>query len=60
MPRPKKESKNLNIRLDASTHMRLEDFCEETGMTKTVAVEKILDRYFETYFLRPKEDRVFH
>ena len=60
MPGAKKDSKNLNIRLDAGVHERLEQFCAETGMSKTIAVEKILDRYFESYFKRPEEDRSFH
>ena len=57
MPRTKKDSKILNIKLDREIHEQLEQFCDESGMTKTIAVEKILRHYFEEYFRRSKEDR---
>ena len=57
MARTKKDAKILNIKLDREIHEQLEQFCDESGLTKTVAVEKILQRYFEEYFKRPKEDR---
>ena len=57
MSRTKKDAKILNINLDRKIHEQLEQFCDESGMTKTIAVEKILQRYFEEYFKRPKDDR---
>ena len=57
MSRTKKDAKILNIKLDREIHEQLEQFCDESGMSKTIAVEKILRRYFEEYFKRPKEDR---
>lgn len=57
MSRTKKDAKILNIKLDRKIHEQLEQFCDESGMTKTIAVEKILQHYFEGYFKRPKEDR---
>lgn len=57
MPRPKKDAKSLNIKLDSSVHEKLELFCEETGMNKTIAVEKILRQYLVTYFEKSKEER---
>ena len=57
MPRPKKDAKSLNIKLDSSVHETLERFCEETGMNKTIAVEKILRQYLVTYFEKSKEER---
>lgn len=57
MSRTKKDAKTLNIKLDREIHEQLEQFCDESGMTKTIAVEKILRYYFEGYFERPKEDR---
>lgn len=36
---------------------QLEQFCEESGISKTVATEKILSKYFEEYFSRPEEER---
>ncbi len=57
MSREKKDAKILNIKMDREIHERLEIFCEETGMTKTIATEKILRRYFEEYFKKSKKDR---
>lgn len=57
MPRQKKDAKILNIKLDRKIHEQLEQFCEESGMTKTIATEKILSKYFEEYFSRLEEER---
>ena len=57
MSRAKKDAKLLNIKLDRGIHDQLEKFCEESGMTKTTATEKILEQFFEKYFDRPEEER---
>lgn len=57
MPREKKDYKNLNIKLARPIYEMLEKFCEENGLTKTMATEKILSRYFEDYFKKDKEER---
>lgn len=57
MPRQKKDAKILNIKLAREISDQLEQFCEESGISKTVATEKILSKYFEEYFSRPKEER---
>ena len=57
MSREKKDAKLLNIKLDRIVHEQLEQICNESGMTKTMATEKILAQFFEEYFKRPKEDR---
>lgn len=57
MPREKKDAKILNIKLAMPVHDRLERFCDESGMSKTVAVEKILDQFFDTYFEKPADER---
>jgi antitoxin component of RelBE/YafQ-DinJ toxin-antitoxin module len=49
MARPKsKESKSVNINMDVSVLARLEAYCEETGLPKTTAIERILKQYFDT------------
>ncbi len=58
MSRQKKDAKVLNIKLETSIHDKLEEFCEETGISKTVATEKILSRFFDEYFQRPEADRI--
>jgi len=45
MPRQKKEGTYLNCKIETSIAKRLEDYCNETGLTKTVTVEKALDLY---------------
>ena len=57
MPREKKDARNFNIKLATQTYEELERFCEETGLTKTTATEKILNKFFEEYFKKNEEDR---
>lgn len=60
MPRQKKDAKILNIKLAKEISDQLEQFCEESGISKTVAtekIEKILSKYFEEYFSRLEEER---
>ena len=48
MARPKcKDSKAVNINMDVSVLARLEQYCEETGLPKTTAIERILKQHFE-------------
>lgn len=47
MGRPKsKDSKALNMKVDVNVFQLLEEYCEETGLSKTVAVERILKKFF--------------
>ncbi len=57
MPREKKDTKTLNVKISASVLDRMEQFCDESGITKTTATEKILERYFDEYFSRPENER---
>ena len=57
MPRQKKDAKILNIKLATTISDQLEQFCEETGMSKTIATEKILSQYLAEYFSSPEQDR---
>lgn len=41
MPRQKKDAKILNIKLAKEISDQLEQFCEESGISKTVVTEKI-------------------
>lgn len=49
MPRQKKDSRNLNVKLDASIYRRLECYCDALGQTKTTAIERILDKHLTEY-----------
>ena len=57
MPRQKKDAKILNIKLATSVNDKLERFCEESGQSKTVAVERVLNKCLDEYFKRPEEVR---
>ena len=48
MARPKtKESKAVNINMDVAVLAKLEKYCEETGLAKTTAIERILKQFLE-------------
>lgn len=49
MPREKKESKVLNVNLAIDVYNGLERLCDESGQTKTNAVERALAAYIEDY-----------
>lgn len=57
MLRQKKEARILKIRLAAPINAKLERFCEESGQTKTIAVERFLDKCLDAYFAKPETDR---
>ena len=47
MPRPRKDSRALNINLRTDLMEELEAYSEEVGQTKTMAIERILQMFFE-------------
>lgn len=49
MPKPRKDWKALNIKIQSNVYNELEKYCEETGLSKTVAVERILNKAFKEY-----------
>lgn len=57
MPREKKDAKLLNIKLDRKIHEQLECFCKESGLTKTMATEKILSQFLTEYFSKDQKNR---
>ena len=57
MARPKKDSKVLNIKLSAPVYDKLEEFCDESGQTKTLAVERFLNKCLNEYFSKPESER---
>ena len=51
MGRPKtRDFKTVNFNMDVKVLEKLERFCEETGLTKTTAIERILDKLLTEYF----------
>ena len=57
MSRAKKDARFLNMKLEREIYDQLVQFCDESGMTKTLATERILKQYFEGYFDRPEAER---
>lgn len=49
MPRAKKDAKILNIKLSSPVYEDLQRICDESGQTKTFAVERALAAYVEDY-----------
>lgn len=44
-----KESHPLSIRMDKAIFERLNQFCEESGQSKTVAIERAVSKYVDEY-----------
>ena len=57
MAREKKDAKILNIKLATPVYEQLTRFCDESGLSKTIATEKILTQFFDAYFKKPIEER---
>lgn len=57
MAREKKQKVNVSFRLEKDLNAQLEQFCEETGATKTGAVENILKKFLNEYFAKPRDER---
>lgn len=55
MPRQKKDAKILNIRLATAVSDSLEKYCEESGQTKTMAVERALTMFIDDYYLKKEK-----
>lgn len=58
MAKAKKDGRHLNLYIERAVIEQLEQYCEEVGQTKTVAIERILTRYLDNYFDMPEEKRV--
>lgn len=50
MPRQKKNNVPVSFRIEKEIFDRLERFCDDSGQSKTVAVERALDAYFRQYY----------
>lgn len=49
MPRPKKDGRYINYYIDRHLYERLDQYCQDKGQTKTVAIERILKQYLDNY-----------
>ncbi len=57
MAQIKKNAKVISMKMDKTISDKLDKFCEETGLSRTVAIEKIVDKHLDEYFKQPKDKR---
>lgn len=57
MAQIKKDAKIINMKIEKSIYAKLDQFCEETGLSKTAATEKILEQYLNDYLKQPENMR---
>ena len=50
MPRPKKDNCPLSLRIEKNVYDRLTQYCEDSGQTKTLAIERALMGYIDEYY----------
>lgn len=55
MARPKKDNVPVSLRLERSVFDRLNQFCEDSGQPKTVAMERALTMYIDDYYEKMKK-----
>ena len=49
MPKPKKDSHPFSIRMEQETYERLEEYCDKSGQSKTVAIERAVNFFIDDY-----------
>lgn len=47
MSRPKTYRKALNCKIDGNIWDTLDDFCNDSGVSKTIAIEQALNQYLQ-------------
>ena len=50
MARAKKDNVPVSMRLEKGIFEKLSKFCEDSGQSKTVAVERALEMYIDDYY----------
>ena len=56
MPRVKQEIKRLNVYIEASLAESFCEYCQERGLTKSAAAERIIRDYLYKYFKEKKSN----
>ena len=57
MPQIKKDYKLITMKLDRRICEELDKYCSDVGMSRTEAVERILDRAISKYYFQEFEKR---
>ena len=55
MARPKKDSQVVNLNIERSIYDKFTEFCDNTGLTKTVVVERALEMYIDAMNANPEK-----
>ena len=55
MARSKKENVAMSVRIDKMVYERMVRYCDESGQTKTLAIERALSLYMDEYYLKQKK-----
>ncbi len=55
MPREKKDAKNFACKFDREIFEKLEEFCELSGQSKTLVVERAVEKYLEENLEKMRE-----
>ena len=55
MARPKKDSQVVNLNMERSIYDKFVEFCDNTGLTKTVVVERALEMYIAAMNENPEK-----
>ena len=60
MPKEKKKGRSITCFIEESIYIRLTDFCADSGMSKTGAVERALTVFMNEYYKRQEKiDSIF-
>lgn len=55
MPRTKKENVPVSVRMQKAIYEKMCQFCEDSGQSKTVAVERALEMYVDDYYKKMRK-----
>lgn len=55
MPRAKKDSHPFSIRMESYTYERLIRYCELSGQSKTIAIERAINMFIDDYEIKMKQ-----
>ena len=58
MGRPKKDGRDLNCFLRKDLFEKLEQYCEEMGQTKTIVIERALEKTFMEHEKNKKKNKI--
>ena len=56
MKKTKKQTDCLSFRLDKKASDKLNEICNEVGLTKTKAVEKAIEKFYDEYKKKVRSD----